>query len=307
MKEIYQRTVELLLDIAPRVFEAPDLAMKGGTAINLFIRDLPRLSVDIDLVYLPREHPREQAMAAIDAELQRISERVRRLPGVAVQSHSGGSGEEVRILVSRGGVGIKVEVNHVFRGAAYPIVRRRLMPKASALFRREVAASLLDEDEIYGSKLVAAMARQHPRDIFDVMLLLEEGGGITPRMRRAFVVYVAGHNRPMGELLTPRVQPIADIFRSEFAGMTTAEVSLEQLEETRRRYLAELPASLDEAERRFLLSMKAGEPQWDLLGIPGLAQLPALQWKLQNLQELRQRNPKKHQQLYDLLKQKLGL
>lgn len=44
-------------------------ALKGGTAINLFVRDMPRLSVDIDVVYRPWQHTREQAMAAIAAEL----------------------------------------------------------------------------------------------------------------------------------------------------------------------------------------------------------------------------------------------
>jgi len=151
---------------------------------------------------------------------------------------------------------------------------------------------MLDPDEVYASKLVAALDRQHPRDLFDVMLMLE-GGGITPRMRRAFTVYLAGHNRPMHELLSPRPKEIRPEFESDFAGMTNREVSVEQLEEVRERIFRELPVSLDDAERSFLLSVNCCEPDWKILGLPGIENLPAIRWKLLNLGKLARTNPKK--------------
>lgn len=81
-------------------------------------------------------------------------------------------------------------------------------------------------------------------------MLLNENGGITPRMRRAFVVYLAGHNRPMHELLPPQTQDISHADETEFVGMTVRQVRLKELELTRERLFAELPSALDEAEEK---------------------------------------------------------
>jgi len=76
MDKHYADTVRLLLNIAPDVFDNDIFAMKGGTAINLFLRDMPRLSVDIDVVYLPWQTPRDEALQAINQELAAIAQRV---------------------------------------------------------------------------------------------------------------------------------------------------------------------------------------------------------------------------------------
>lgn len=76
-REVYRKQVELLIRILPFIAEEDCFALKGGTAINLFVRDMPRLSVDIDLTYLP-VLPRAASLAAIDAAIKRISERIRR-------------------------------------------------------------------------------------------------------------------------------------------------------------------------------------------------------------------------------------
>lgn len=305
MNERYRRTVELLLDIAPRVFAEPDFAMKGGTAINLFVRELPRLSVDIDLVFVPKSLPREEALAQIAAALGRVQRALERFPGVKVRA-GGADGEEVKLFVDRGDYRVKVEVNKVFRGTAYPVVDRALGRGASDYFKREADVRLLDVDEIYGSKLVAAMDRQHPRDLFDVRELLR-AGGITPRMRRAFVIYVAGHNRPIGELLTPNPMPLEQVYRNEFVGMTQNDVPLIELDDARAEIFRSLPSSLDSDERKFLLSVKRGEPEWSLLGVTGIEHLPALQWKVRNVRDLMERNPAKHARQLATLREKLAV
>jgi hypothetical protein len=155
-------------------------------------------------------------------------------------------------------------------------------------------------EEIYASKLVAALDRQHPRDLFDVLGLFEDGG-ITPRMRRAFVVYLAGHNRPMHELLPPNRKALQPAFENEFVGMTRDPVTLESLETVRERLITELPQSFDDKERRFLLSMKSLQPDWSLLELPDIERLPALQWKLRNLEKLAARNPAKHKMIKQCL------
>src|ERR1039457_4548409 len=74
--ETYRRQVARLIKILPHVAAEDCFALKGGTAINLFVRDMPRLSVDIDLTYLPVEE-RQATLANVDAALRRIAERVR--------------------------------------------------------------------------------------------------------------------------------------------------------------------------------------------------------------------------------------
>lgn len=294
MDSRYLETVRLLIDVASFVFTADCFALKGGTAINLFLRDMPRLSVDIDLVFTDLGLPdRGAALAAIERALGEIAVRLERMLGVKVRPTTSGSEHESKLFISRGPILLKVEVNHVFRGAVYPLVSGSLSAQAQTRFSRALSIPMLDPDELYASKLAAALDRQHPRDLFDVMLLLETGG-ITPRIRRAFTVYLAGHNRPMQELLSPRPKDIRREFASDFAGMTSSEVAVEQLESVRTALFRDLPASLDEAERRFLLSVKRIEPEWEVLGVPGIERLPAIQWKLLNLTRLKKSNPKKY-------------
>ena len=79
MDKTYADTVRLLLAVTPAVFNNDIFAMKGGTAINLFVQDMPRLSVDIDVVYRPWETQRDEALQAINDELATISQRVQLL------------------------------------------------------------------------------------------------------------------------------------------------------------------------------------------------------------------------------------
>lgn len=83
--------------------------------------------------------------------------------------------------------------------------------------------------------------------------------------------------------------------------MTTEPVELEALLIARERMLRELQQGLTTEERRFLLSLVAAKPEWPLLGIPHLEQLPGLKWKLQNLERLRNSNAKKFAEQSDAL------
>lgn len=294
MDSRYLDTVRLLIDAAPFVFTQPCFALKGGTAINLFLAELPRLSVDIDLVFTDLSLPdRESALTAIETALHEIAELLRQRLGVTVRPTTSGSDHESKLFISRGPTLLKVEVNHVFRGTVYPLVTGSLSPEAQRRFSRALSIPMLDPDELYASKLVAALDRQHPRDLFDVMLLFERGG-ITPRIRRAFTVYLAGHNRPIHEVLAPHSKDIAVEFESDFAGMTNREVTLEQLLEVRERLFRELPASLDGQERDFLVSLHQGAPNGGLIDLPEVENLPAIRWKLLNLQKLAKSNRAKH-------------
>jgi hypothetical protein len=87
--------------------------------------------------------------------------------------------------------------------------------------------------------------------------------------------------------------------------MTTEPVTLEVLLETRERLFRELPAALDVSEREFLRTLVRADPDWSLLGIPHLEELPAIRWRLQNLQQLAQKNPARLSALSDVLTERL--
>lgn len=276
----YAAQVRLLVQVIPYVAAERCFALKGGTAINLFVRDLPRLSVDIDLAYLPNSD-RLQALSDVRLALQRIADAVvRGVPQVAATVQANRD-DELRILVRSPMAQIKIEVSPVIRGTVHA-------PQA-----RDVVALVEDEfgfasipvvslPDLYGGKICAALDRQHPRDLFDVMLMLREEG-LTREIFEGFLVYLISHRRPMGELLAPRWKPLAGIFQAEFAGMTREPVTLEQLESTRQALLVAIQRQFSKQDAAFLLSLKRGKPDWSLLALAGVDQLPAVQWKLRNI------------------------
>jgi len=302
MDKVYVDTVRLLLETAPHVFRSSRFALKGGTALNLFVRDLPRLSVDIDIVYIDHRPSRDEALKEISDELAGI---MKRLDAIDIQSEflRTKTGDEVKILVQRAGSQVKVEVNFIFRGTVLPVQSRRLSDVAREQFTTELSLPLLAESELYGSKLVAALDRQHPRDFFDVRGLFLDSG-LTPEIVECFVCYLAGHNRPIHEVLFSRDIDLAGPYESEFQGMTREEISLGELADARNRLRAELSAALTESQKSFLLSLAVGEPDWNLISCIHLAELPAIRWKLENLARLKKLNSTKFQLQADELRKR---
>ena len=279
----YAAQVRLLVQVIPYVAAERCFALKGGTAINLFVRDLPRLSVDIDLAYLPSSD-RQQALSDVRLALRRIADAVGRgLPKVdaTVQSNRD---DELRVLVRSPQAQIKVEVSPVLRGTVHQPVERDVVPLVEDEFGF-ASISVVSLPDLYGGKICAALDRQHPRDLFDVMLMLREEG-LTREIFEGFLVYLISHGRPIAELLSPRWKKLDSIFQAEFAGMTREPVTLEQLESTRAALLAAIQEQFTKQDAAFLLSLKRGEPDWALLNLPGVDQLPAVRWKLRNIMEM---------------------
>lgn len=304
MNAVYLATARLLAEVAPIIFESGIFALKGGTAINLFLRDMPRLSVDLDLVFADHRTARTEALEAINTALLSAQRKLAARQFVVHTVAAAGMGE-TKLQVRRGDIAVKVEVNTVLRGSVHPPQLMALTPAASDLLMADLELPLLSAEDIYGGKLVAAMDRQHPRDLFDVMELFAHGG-ITAGIRRAFAVYLASHNRTLHEVLFPVAKDIRLAYEGSFAGMTTEPVELEALLDTRERLFRELPASLDNDEREFLRTLVRAEPEWRLLGIPHLEELPAIRWRLQNLEQLARSSPVRFRALADALDEKLS-
>lgn len=298
MNEQYFRTVQLLIDAAPTVFESQAFAMKGGTALNLFVQDMPRLSVDIDLVFTDRTLLRKQALEAISAELQSIKTRLEKR---GLKAHVGLSGtEEAKLSVRNDYAQVKVEVNIVARGTVLPPQVSGLTAAAREKFAADMAVPVLATPEIYAGKLAAAMDRQHPRDCFDVKLMYERFG-LDPLFVECFLVYLVGHNRPLHEVLFAKPKDISQVYEGEFRGMTVAEVPLQDLVEARARLMHELPRALNERHREFLMSFVSLQPNWELLQLPHVGDLPAVRWKLENLTKLRKSSPERFEEQAALL------
>jgi predicted nucleotidyltransferase component of viral defense system len=289
--EVYREQVSLLLRTLPIIAREEAFALKGGTAINLFVRDLPRLSVDIDLTFLPLVD-RVAALTGIHEALQRVQAAIKRqIPGATATLSR--RVDAPKLFVDARGVRTKVEPNTTLRGSVFPPAVLRTVKAVEAEFEQSVTAPVLSRADLYGGKLVAALDRQHPRDLFDVKLLLD-AEGITDEIRTAFVIYLASHSRPMAELLDPALRPLEKAFEGEFAGMTRIKISCRELEDTRKQLIRQVRSHLTRKEREFLLSVKRGRPQWDLIPVPHLPQLPAIRWKVRNVEQLARR-PRLHE------------
>jgi predicted nucleotidyltransferase component of viral defense system len=284
----YRRQVSLLVRVLPYVARQGCFALKGGTAINLFLRDMPRLSVDIDLTYLPVE-ARDVSLRAIDKAMKDIAETAgSNSPAEEIVTGTPNEEGAVTKLFARGnGVQIKIEVTPVLRGCVFEPQTRSVSRAVEDTFGY-AEIQLVSFADLYGGKIVAALDRQHPRDLFDVRDLLANEG-ISDDLRRAFIVYLLSHDRPMHEVITARRKDITREYGRGFAGMTEAPVALDELLAARESIIKSIIGQMPDTHRRLLISFERGAPEWPLLGLDHVSELPAVRWRQQNLDKLEER------------------
>lgn len=280
---VYYRQVELLVRVLPFVAKEKCFALKGGTAINLFLKDMPRLSVDIDLVYTPIQD-RETSLTRATAALNRIVES---LVSVSPRYNARLLEGRFKIMVDGGGFQVKIEMSPVLRGTVHEPKDRDIHPEVEKEFGY-TNISVASVPDLYGGKICAALDRQHPRDIYDVMQLMSDTG-ITREIFEGFLVYLVCHSRPISELLNPNLIDIDQAFENTFAGMTKKPIDLQTLKHAHIEIINEVRKSLTEVDKQFLMSVKSMKPDWSLLSLEGIEQLPAVQWKLINLDKMSER------------------
>ncbi|MBI4924520.1 MAG: nucleotidyl transferase AbiEii/AbiGii toxin family protein [Bdellovibrio sp.] len=268
----------------PAISQEKVFALQGGTAINMFVRPMPRLSVDIDLTYLPIED-RDTTLKKIGNALENIAKKVEKtITGVKVQK-TARMERIAKLVVSSSEAIIKIEPNEVLRGVTAEPRLMDLVKEAEVLFEFSVSAPVIPLTDLYGGKICAALDRQHPRDLFDILILLENEG-ITDKIRKGFLVFLASHNRPMHELIKPTLKDISKIYENDFKEMISKPVSIEKLYNTRETLIKTLGETMTTDEKRFLLSLKEGNPEWNLPGIPNIDKFPGIQWKLMNIKKM---------------------
>jgi len=295
INQSYLTQADLLLQVIPHIATEKTLALKGGTAINLFLRNMPRLSIDIDLTYLPIDN-RETALSNISDSLGRIRERITKsIPGSTVNNHVI-EGNDVKLFVQSKNAQIKIEVNTTTRGHLHPVRLLQVNETVQERFEKFAAIQVVSDAELYGEKICAALDRQHPRDLFDVFLLFQESG-YTKDIKNGFIQAIVSHMRTILEVLQPHLLDQRAAFEKQFLGMSDIQFTYDDFENTRKKLIDTVNSSLTDPDRSFLLSFKRGDPDWDLFPYAKLKDMPAVQWKLLNLQNLIKSNPGKHKEL----------
>ena len=300
--EPFRQRLQLLTDLLPVVAAETRFALKGGTAINLFEHDLPRLSVDVDLSWLPFGDFASDSRA-IDEALRSIADALAAPPlRLQVVTSAPEKAQGVtRLIAAHGRTRVQIETTPVMRGVVHPVRMMTVQPRVQAEFGF-AAMQVLDFNDLYSGKLAAALTRQNPRDLFDVGILLDEGR-FDVALWRTFLVYLTASPKPAWELLEPgEPRDLANAFRTVFEGMTAEPTSVAALLDNRTRMLARIAALMDTASREFLVSVEREAPDFNLIGLPQAADLPGVRRKLQNLAR---RSPQKRDADYRQLAEAL--
>lgn len=126
---------------------------RSATAINLFVRDMPRLPVDLDLVFSDHTLPRDEALARIN---EAVREAAARLGTRDFQTHAPvATAGETKLLVRRDAIQVKIEVNFVLRGTVQPVRRASFTPVARDVLMEDLEIPEVSLEDLYGGKLVS--------------------------------------------------------------------------------------------------------------------------------------------------------
>lgn len=146
--------------------------------------------------------------------------------------------------------------------------------------------------QLYGGKICAALDRQHPRDLFDVRLLLDNEG-FTDEIKRGFLLGLVSSDRPTHEILNPQLLDQRMAFENQFEGLSAIEFSYDEYEASRLQLIETIQVGLNESDKVFLKSFNSLEPDWSIYAFQAF---PSVQWKLLNLEKFKTEKPESYQQ-----------
>ena len=289
MRDRYKRQVALLIRILPSVYGIKEFAIHGGTAINLFHKNMPRYSVDIDITYTPLQD-RETSLSTINQRLLTLKGRIERsTPGIAVIHKP----DVWKLLCTHDAATVKIEVNGTKRGIIGDTVDMPLCDKTRQEFSMGCKARTVSFSQLYGGKVVAALSRQHPRDLFDCKYM--DVKSFTD-IKDGFMLCLLGSDRPIIETLRPNVIDQATALENQFSGMTDIPFSYSAYTSVRNYLINWVNENLDDRDKEFLLSFESGTPDWSKCSAGDLSAYPSVQWKLLNIGRLKKNNLKKHEE-----------
>ena len=285
MRATYEAQLKLLLRTLPEVFLDSTFCLKGGTAINLFLQDFPRLSVDIDLTYRSSSEDRMTSFNTIHSSLRNISKKLTRA-GFKVQANKALDGvSEAKLIAQDQNGKIKIEPNFLLRGTIFEPEFKRICPKIRDQYEFDYKILCSSSEDIYGGKMVASLDRQHPRDLFD-MFVFFENNKLTEKTMDAFVYYLLSSNRPVHELLDPNFMDIKASFKSTFDGMQNRNVTIGDLESTREELVKKIRKKMNDNLKKLIITVLELQPQFELYKASDLSVFPSIRWKIHNLEKM---------------------
>ena len=284
--EVYKEKVKLLLQLMPFVMQEQVFAVHGGSAINLFVKDMPRYSVDIDLTYIPLAD-REESIADINAHLKSIADNAKsNLKGLHIVPNYA----TCKLLCEYHGHQVKIEVNQTKRGIiGGELQRKSLCDKAQTEFGMFCKAVIVPSTLLYGGKIAAALSRQHPRDLFDIKYMDIPLADV----REGLIFCLLGSDRPLHESFSPQLIDQREAMENQFTGMTDIEFTYEEFEQTRSKLITDVRKLMTDEDKQFLISFESANPQWDGYEFEYFRDFPSIKWKLLNLAKLKKQNPAK--------------
>jgi predicted nucleotidyltransferase component of viral defense system len=289
MKDKYRKQVALLIRIMPAVYKIRDFAVHGGTAINLFHRNLPRYSVDIDVTYIPIQD-RETSIQTINRHLIEIKKTLEKtIPGIVVIHKP----NVLKLLCTLANAMVKIEVNGIKRGIIGDVEERQLCEKARNEFNMGCIARTVSYSQLYGGKITAALSRQHPRDLFDCKNMEIQS---FDNVKDGFMLCLLGSDKPFIESLRPNDIDQSEALENQFQGMTDNPFSYNEYLMAKHDLLALVHNNLTQRDKEFLLSVEMGKPDWSKCSAGDLSKYPSVQWKLLNIAKLKASNPMKFNQ-----------
>jgi predicted nucleotidyltransferase component of viral defense system len=287
MNEDYKKQVSLLIRMMPSVYRIVEFAVHGGTAINLFHKNMPRYSVDIDLTYLPLKD-REQSLQEIHTRLLDLKQHIEKsVPGIKIIPKL----SVWKLLCVMDGTTVKIEVNGTKRGILGDIEYKMLCPKAKQVFNMTCRARIVPFAQLYGGKIAAALSRQHPRDLFDCKYMEVES---LDEIKDGIMLCLLGSDKPIIESLWPNTINQMEVLENQFDSMTDIPFSYNDFEETRKNLIARINKLLNKEDKDFLVSFEQGIPDWSKCCAGDLSIYPSVKWKLQNILKLKVINAQKH-------------
>ncbi|MDR1780507.1 MAG: nucleotidyl transferase AbiEii/AbiGii toxin family protein [Tannerella sp.] len=302
IKESYKQQVSLLLDILPIIAKEPQFAIHGGTAINLFEMDMPRLSVDIDLTFITFTEDREDDFSQIRRGLLNIKEGIKAALNGITFPDAKRADEELKLFCLRETSVVKIEVNQLNRGLIADARVLTLSTKAQEFFDTYCKVNAVSLGQLWGGKMNAALDRQHPRDLFD-MHNFYQIHTITDEIKRGFLYFLLCSKRPIHEVLRPQPIDQRGVLLNQFIGMSDTPFSYEDYEQARQENIDSINKSLTDSDKEFLVSFLKGKPKWT--ENYNFSQYPPIRWKLMNQEKLKTMNPEKFDSQVKLLEKSL--
>ena len=300
MKDRYRKQVALLIRIMPSVYRIQEFAVHGGTAINLFHKNMPRYSIDIDLTYIPIKD-RAISLAEINQKLLDVKKSVEKtIPGITVRHKP----EVWKLMCTLGEATVKIEVNGTKRGIIGRTEDMPLCEAAQKEFSMGCKARTVSFSQLYGGKIAAALSRQHPRDLFDCKYMDIQSFN---EVKDGFIFCLLGSDKPIVESLRPNEINQTEALENQFMGMTNIPFGYDDYVEARKRLIEMVNGNLTQADKEFLLSFENGQPDWGKCCAGDLSSFPSVQWKLLNIAKLKGRNPRKFEQGIEKLNDVLRL